>query len=255
VDNLESNAGGCIAPWLLQWSYSNPGDLDQNSEVNISDLAVLGANLNTSASGAGWSSHCSADADGNGTVNISDLCTIGAHLGSRVDGYVVEYSSDGVSWNELGRMTLGEITPPGSYGVQTYIGGEFNFEPDLAVFNHDGSFRVRAYRDGLLGEPGAPLLIDLPDAPYGLMASQGTEPETVAMHWMNIDCFPVEIRRADAPGGDYSPLDMQLGEDYSDSTVVPGQHYWYQLWWVSDGWNGGYYTATDVEGWSGPAEP
>ena len=75
----------------LSWRYFNPGDYDQNGEVNIGDLtpiAVLFGEQATGGFGPNTIEHV-VDGDGNGLINITDLTPIGANFGNLVLKYLV----------------------------------------------------------------------------------------------------------------------------------------------------------------------
>lgn len=76
----------------LSWGYACQGDYDQNSEVNIADLAPLGSHFGESSGGGPFpagSLQSMIDGDGNGEINISDISPIGTNFGRRVGSYNV----------------------------------------------------------------------------------------------------------------------------------------------------------------------
>jgi hypothetical protein len=74
----------------LLWTYQSPGDYDQNSEVNISDIVPVGLYFGATSADANWDVSRVADGDRNGEVNVSDLTPIGLHYLKTVDSYVVK---------------------------------------------------------------------------------------------------------------------------------------------------------------------
>lgn len=68
----------------LSWGFANEGDYDQNSEVNVADLAPLGTFFQQSTGGAGpfplSSRFFVIDGDQNGELNIADLSPIGTNF-------------------------------------------------------------------------------------------------------------------------------------------------------------------------------
>ena len=83
-------------PTLARWFYFNPGDYDQNGEVNISDLTPLALHLGEAVPaelGTPRSIQSVIDGDGNGEVNISDVTPIGANFGRRITAYAFYFSS------------------------------------------------------------------------------------------------------------------------------------------------------------------
>ena len=78
----------------LNWGLVNPGDYDQNGEVNISDITPLAVHLGKSGPFDYGSIEAVVDGDGNGEINIADITPIGASFGSRVHSYFVFTSDD-----------------------------------------------------------------------------------------------------------------------------------------------------------------
>jgi hypothetical protein len=65
---------------LMTWKQLLPGDINMDGKVDISDLALLGANWGktVAAGGYGWTM---GDLNGDGVVNIGDLAILGADWG------------------------------------------------------------------------------------------------------------------------------------------------------------------------------
>lgn len=137
---------------ILRWTYRNPGDYDQNREVNPADISVLAPHLYKTAASPDWTRARVADGDGNGEVNPADIATIGANLGRRCDSYSVEtaMSAEG-SWTLAGEVEHGASTLPESGGPRRFShalsvaasarwyrvvprGGEASGPPSAAVF-------------------------------------------------------------------------------------------------------------------------
>jgi hypothetical protein len=79
------------------WRYVNPGDYDQNGEVNISDLTPLAVHLNKAVPDGprgGDSIEAVVDGDGNGFVTIADITPLGASLGRRITQFNLYASAD-----------------------------------------------------------------------------------------------------------------------------------------------------------------
>jgi len=234
---------GDVSPYYLHWTYRNPGDLDQNSEVNINDLSVLGASLSHYSDEPDWAKYSRADANGDGAATVGDLSMLGRDYMTRVEGYVVEYSPDESVWDELSRVTLAEATPfPGNRV------GRFDFLIEVNPFAY--SFRVRPFRGDALGYPSEPVRGYSPVFASGLYATQGTEANWVILSWSNPDDCYVVVQRADAPEGPYKDISVDFvnTDFYYDRDVVSGRHYWYQLHcWVFASQAD---TCTGTEGWS-----
>ena len=76
----------------LNWDYARPGDYNQDSEVNISDLTPLGASFLQSVAPAKFPRTAATsvvDGDDNGEINISDITPIGANFHASVRKYNV----------------------------------------------------------------------------------------------------------------------------------------------------------------------
>ncbi|MCB1219291.1 MAG: hypothetical protein H7A35_05405 [Planctomycetales bacterium] len=84
------------ARWsILSWYYTNPGDYDQNGEVNIADLTPLGINLGRSGPFSEGQMEYMVDGDGNGEINVSDITPIAVHFGNLVEGYTLYAGVEG----------------------------------------------------------------------------------------------------------------------------------------------------------------
>jgi hypothetical protein len=78
----------------VKWYYFQPGDYDQNGEVNLADLSRLGkfflSQIDTVHNPAVYTeAKYVVDGDGNGEINIADLVPIAAGYGTQVSGYSV----------------------------------------------------------------------------------------------------------------------------------------------------------------------
>jgi hypothetical protein len=73
----------------MNWSYVQPGDYDQNGEVNVSDLTRLALYISQTVDygqpGTYEGVVSVADGDVNGEVNLGDISVIGANFGTRVE--------------------------------------------------------------------------------------------------------------------------------------------------------------------------
>jgi hypothetical protein len=100
---------------ILLWSYLNPGDYDQNGEVNASDLTRLAINLGQTPESSGWQEGLVADGDSNQEVNIADVTSIGMNFRKTVDAYAVEYAaSEAGPWNPVDTVPFGSRLTEGA---------------------------------------------------------------------------------------------------------------------------------------------
>ena len=84
----------------ISFSFYSQGDYDQNSEVNITDLTPLGANLGATGPFLATSALSVVDGDSNDEINISDITPIGANFTNTVEswnfyaGLTADYPTD-----------------------------------------------------------------------------------------------------------------------------------------------------------------
>lgn len=76
----------------LHWSYRNEGDFNQDSMVNVSDLAIMGIHFGKDDTAANWATAQAADGNANGKVDLPDLVSIGANYLTRVTRYLLQRS-------------------------------------------------------------------------------------------------------------------------------------------------------------------
>jgi len=145
----------------LHWDYVNPGDYDQNGEVNAADLGPMGLHFGETVTdpriGAGL-----VDGDGNGVITGADMVAIGANFHNSIAGYVVEGRLKGeTELNELMRV-------PFSDGLHQPALGRLVFDASLHVSAYD-AFAVAPYdKDGTTGAASALVGIEkfLPDTQW-----------------------------------------------------------------------------------------
>jgi hypothetical protein len=136
--------------YILAWSYLNPGDYDQNGEVNAADLSAIARNFGKRNTDEGWAIASLADGDANGEVNISDVSTIAANYKNTVGGYGIFCEVGDGDGN--GEISISDLSPMGALvsgrgGTAARIGivGEFL----------DYGAIVEPYSPGLPGPYGA----------------------------------------------------------------------------------------------------
>jgi hypothetical protein len=99
----------------LVWTMYANGDYDQNGEVNISDVTVIGQNFGLNSSHLDWARARVADGDGNGEVNIADITPIGNSFGSRITHFVLYISND-----ETGPFEIAGPTQPTAHATTAF---------------------------------------------------------------------------------------------------------------------------------------
>lgn len=75
--------------YMLEWSYRNFGDYNQDGEVNFSDLAKIGQYLGEATSSPNWDMASIADGDGNGIVGMEDITPLAANWRGCVSAYLI----------------------------------------------------------------------------------------------------------------------------------------------------------------------
>ncbi|MDQ3023753.1 MAG: hypothetical protein M3R04_05120 [bacterium] len=137
-----------------RWTYRNAGDYDQNGEVNIADVSMLGANLGRSIEDSDWYRARVADGDRNLEINISDLTPLGSHLLRTVDAYSIQVTTnlfDEGSWSEIAQVSLSTATPASD--------GPRKFAANVTAAAGQ-NFRVVPLHGGLPGIAGTPYSFD-----------------------------------------------------------------------------------------------
>ncbi|MCB1188345.1 PKD domain-containing protein [bacterium] len=133
----------------LSWGYANEGDYDQNSEVNVADLAPLGTFFQENTGGSGpfpaGSRFFMIDGDRNGELNIADLAPIGTNFQRSCASYNVYRSLDPAdipsgedqsTIEPLGFVNLAD-------GVSAETGSQLQFSFALEALNSGWFYWVR----------------------------------------------------------------------------------------------------------------
>ncbi|MCB1186721.1 PQQ-like beta-propeller repeat protein [bacterium] len=101
----------------FRWTFNNPADYDQNGEVNVSDITPIGIFLNRTPSDSDWFRALLADGDGNEFITLADITPLGVNFGNRVDGYELQYSSDGsAGWSLRSELPIAAALLPAGGG-------------------------------------------------------------------------------------------------------------------------------------------
>jgi PKD repeat protein len=194
----------------LSWGFANEGDYDQNSEVNVADLAPLGTNFLESTGGAGsfppGSKLFMIDGDQNGEINIADLSPIGTNFQRKAASYKVYRSLDSadipVGENPSTIEPLGFVDLADS--ISPSVGAQRRFSFKLAALNSGWFYWVRPCDlAGGLGNEGIPSNV----------VSTGGKPDNVP---------PTASLSASPDSGD-APLTVSFdasGSSDSDGTII-----------------------------------
>jgi hypothetical protein len=102
----------------IQWTYVNPGDYNYDGQVNLHDLANLGAWLGVDSTNEAWERAKYVDGDGNGAITLADITPLAANFLGTVVAYQVEGATLASSFQQLSQVPysegerLAELTPP-----------------------------------------------------------------------------------------------------------------------------------------------
>jgi hypothetical protein len=175
----------------FEWRYQNPGDYNQDGEVNISDLTPLAVHLGSAVPttpGGENSIQAVVDGDGNGQVTIADITPLGAALGRRITEFRLYFGSSPAAY------PVHNDDPPAiphfaSVAVADFQGSR---STERVYFTYpfvpltDGLYWTRPAdgSDDSVGTPSKPLQTDfLADVTAALSATPyiGTAPLTVTL--------------------------------------------------------------------------
>ncbi len=165
------------------WRLYNPGDYDQNGEVNISDLTPLAAHFGeavSTAPGGENSIQSVIDGDGNGLITIADITPLGANLGARITQFNLYQAGDINAYP----LTPGDasLIPELDRVFLSEFGGERNLEriyysyPSVPLL--DGSYYWIRPADGTAGPEGTPSTIVSLSGVNFMTASLNATPHT-----------------------------------------------------------------------------
>jgi PKD repeat protein len=106
------------------WTYRNKGDYDQNRQVNISDLSVLGPALGKTSASNDWLSKArAADGNADGIVTINDLTPIGANYFATVQGYKLQSTATpavDASWTTIESVDFSQSAVPATSALRVF---------------------------------------------------------------------------------------------------------------------------------------
>jgi PKD repeat protein len=192
------------------WAYSNTGDYNQDGEVNISDLTVVGVNYSLNSSAANWPSARLGDGDENGEVNLGDIKPIGQHYQTTVNGYKLERASAG----------------SGPYSAVATVGlADGTRDPALQLSHKEsaaqdgGWYRVRAYSsaDETQGAACAALQLHL--------QAHGTAPQPSFTYLPNPAMEGDTLQFSDTSTGDPAGWSWTFGDGGTSTAQNPSHAY------------------------------
>jgi len=135
---------------VLEWTYTNPGDYDQNAVVGLPDLVVLAAHFGERSGSPGWPAAECADGNGDGVISLADVTPIGQDFGASVDGYSVQSSAMAgeEGYGDVGQAPLANATAPTG-------GGRLRFSFEVENPPYPRYWRVRPYESSTQGNQTA----------------------------------------------------------------------------------------------------
>jgi hypothetical protein len=116
-------AGRDASSQSATWTLRNPGDYDQNGEVNLGDLTLVAKYNQHTAASPDWGQAQIADGNGNGQVEIGDVTVIGKNFKNVLTGYYLMVEWDDFDGN--GERNIVDITP------LTQLGPQLSFTPNF----------------------------------------------------------------------------------------------------------------------------
>ncbi len=153
------------------WTYTNPGDYNQNGVVGADDLQPLAAYWGLTDQDQSWMAASSADGNGDSLVDIRDVLAIAQNFGRMVGGYVLQ---QGASPEQTAGWT-GVLSVQFASGMPRAVDGRREFRPALPGALPGAYYRVVPY----LALEGLPPAFGLPGNVYlyaGGLAGPGLWP-------------------------------------------------------------------------------
>ncbi|MBN1966461.1 MAG: hypothetical protein JW910_17555 [Anaerolineae bacterium] len=109
------------SPETLRWTFTNPGDFDQNSEVGAADITPIAQYYLATSTGTDWPYAQVADGDSNGEVNSADMVIIAQNYLNTLTGYAVQTSAEeSGTYSDLTEIAFATSTVPASGGFRYY---------------------------------------------------------------------------------------------------------------------------------------
>lgn len=211
---------------VLGWTYRNTGDYDRNSQVNISDLTMIGLHFGKSDPSPDWSVAVQADGDGNGLITIADVTPIGANFGNVLSEYAVQRSTSGGSFTEAGVIAQ-------SGGTSEQETGRLIFSLEVNGLKDGDALRVvaRDKADGSLSQPSNEVVFTSALRPQNLQASQGELAGAISLSWDPLEeatAYRIERRHLSQSVFEFL-AETSIGTSYLDEDVQPGQTRTYRV--------------------------
>lgn len=232
----------------FNWQYVNRGDYDQNSEVNIADLSVLGTYWQSRSTDSNWDRASVADGDENGEINAADIVPIASNYLNTFSTYVITGSltpEDPESWTEIAVIPVSSGVPGSANSIP-----HFSYQLKGAVTGMSFALNPQG-----VGQPGdcSPLIlfgltgVEIAPAP---LTTQGSLEGRIELSWeAQADALSYWLQRSDSSDGDYENIYSTSGDtlSFKDYNVVTGSHYWYRTLYIT---GAGYASPSlAAEGW------
>jgi PKD repeat protein len=218
----------------FSWSYINRGDYDQNSEVNIADLSVLGTFWQSRSTDTNWAKASVADGDENGEINAADIVPIASNYLNTFSSYVISGSltpEDPESWTEIAVVPVSSGEPGTENSIPHYA-----YQLVEAVSGM--SFALNPQGVGQPGECSPLILFGLTGAEIAPapLTSQGNVEGRVEISWeAQADALTYWLQRSDSAEGEYENIFSTSGDklSFNDYNVVTGSRYWYRTLYIT----------------------
>jgi cysteinyl-tRNA synthetase len=134
------------------WTYRNPGDYDQNGEVNAGDLVFMAKHYKKTTSSPDWATAQLADGNGNGEVEFGDVTTLGQNYRNAISGYFLCVEWGDIDYN--GERQISDITPLAARSQWTSnVMADFDGGP---IFLCAGDMDTDIFKVENYGAPDAP---------------------------------------------------------------------------------------------------
>ncbi len=210
----------------LHWTYVNPGDYDQNSEVAAADITPIAQHYLATSASEDWQAAQAVDGDDNGEVNSADMVIIAQNYLSTLTGYQVqrgEAETGPFSDDSLVELSASAIPAGGGYRY-------FEYTPTPAL----GEWFVVTAVHGTLrapehSNPAQYTAVAVFEPPTNLSAT--TDGAAISLHWTApASGVPTDYHIYIAVESGMAPISevpSVTGTDYTLSAVFSPDDEWY----------------------------